>query len=201
MCATSRLRTLKLGMTLLLLLVNLVILNPGTASAATFTVTNTNDSGAGSLRQAILSANATAGTDTISFGLGAVGTITLASPLPVIEEALTITGPGAATLAVSGNNTYRVFEISTGISVTISGLTIRNGYASYAEGTDGNGGGIRNAGNLTLTDVVVRHNQADYQGGGIYSEGSLTLTNTVVRNNQASYEGGGIYTYNAALAV
>jgi uncharacterized repeat protein (TIGR01451 family) len=201
MRATSRLRTFKFGMTLLLLLVNLLILDFGTASAATFTVTNTNNSGAGSLRQAILSANATAGADTISFGAGAVGTITLASPLPVIEETLTITGPGAATLAVSGNNTYRVFEIDSGVSVTISGLTIRNGYASYNEGTDGNGGGIRNAGSLTLTNVVVRHNRADYQGGGIYSEGSLTLTNAFVRNNQASSEGGGIYSYNASLTV
>jgi hypothetical protein len=34
---------------------------------ATFTVTNTNDSGAGSLRQAVLDANAAAGADTIVF--------------------------------------------------------------------------------------------------------------------------------------
>ena len=38
---------------------------------AIFTVTNTNDSGPGSLRQAILDANASAGADTITFAIGA----------------------------------------------------------------------------------------------------------------------------------
>ena len=38
---------------------------------AVFTVTNTNDSGAGSLRQAILDANATAGADEIRFNIPA----------------------------------------------------------------------------------------------------------------------------------
>ena len=51
--------------------------------AATFTVTNTNDSGAGSLRQAILSANGTPGLDTIQFAIPGSGvqTITLSTPL------------------------------------------------------------------------------------------------------------------------
>src|SRR5690242_19920386 len=54
------------------------------AAAQTFTVTSVADSGAGSLRQAITSANATPGLDTISFNLPGSGpfTIVLASPLP-----------------------------------------------------------------------------------------------------------------------
>ncbi len=44
----------------------------------TYTVTNTNDSGAGSLRQAIIDANANPGDDTIIF-LNGLGTITLTS--------------------------------------------------------------------------------------------------------------------------
>ena len=58
------------------------------AAMATFTVTNTNDSGAGSLRQAILDANAQAGTDTISFNIpgGGVHTIAPATPLPTITD-------------------------------------------------------------------------------------------------------------------
>ena len=54
---------------------------------ATYTVTNTNNDGAGSLRQAIVSANANAGADTIRFNIptgGAVATIQPASPLPPI---------------------------------------------------------------------------------------------------------------------
>lgn len=57
-------------------------------------VTNTNDSGAGSLRQAILDANASAGPDTVCFAIPGTGphTITLTSALPVITEQLTING-------------------------------------------------------------------------------------------------------------
>ena len=51
----------------LLLSVSAIGVTP--AHAATFTVTNLNDSGAGSLRQAILDANAAAGADTITFSV------------------------------------------------------------------------------------------------------------------------------------
>ena len=57
---------------------------PWQGTLATFTVTNTNDAGAGSLRQAIIDANAAPGADTITFNIagGGVKTITLASALP-----------------------------------------------------------------------------------------------------------------------
>ena len=69
--------------------------------AATFTVTNTADSGAGSLRQAILDANAAVGADTIEFNIPGAGvhTITPATALPPITEAALIDGysqPGAS---------------------------------------------------------------------------------------------------------
>ena len=66
---------------------------------ATITVTNTNDSGAGSLRQAILTANGSMGTDTISFSLGAgTPTINLLSALPTITDSVIINGnTGGAT--------------------------------------------------------------------------------------------------------
>ncbi|HKQ06162.1 MAG TPA: hypothetical protein VJ464_13585 [Blastocatellia bacterium] len=64
-----------------------------TAAATTFIVTNTNDSGPGSLRQAVLNANANPGADLIQFSLpGGVGTIRLFSQLPDINEAVTIDG-------------------------------------------------------------------------------------------------------------
>src|SRR4051812_42811607 len=50
-----------------------ILLLAVTAHAATFTVTNTNDTGAGSLRQAIIDANANAGTDQISFNIAGAG--------------------------------------------------------------------------------------------------------------------------------
>jgi hypothetical protein len=70
-------------------------------AAATFTVTNTNDSGAGSLRQAMLDANASPGPDTIEFTIPGSGvhTITPASALPPVTETVTIDGytqPGSS---------------------------------------------------------------------------------------------------------
>jgi len=81
---------------------DLVILRAGhskpaalvTTAVATFTVTNTNNSGAGSLRQAILNANANPGADTIGFNIpgGAIPTISPASALPDITESAVIDG-------------------------------------------------------------------------------------------------------------
>ena len=70
-----------------------LFLTAGSVPATTFTVTNTNDSGAGSLRQAIIDANALAGADTIAFAIGSgAQTIVLSSALPTINERLTIDG-------------------------------------------------------------------------------------------------------------
>ena len=58
------------------------------AFASTFTVTNTNDSGAGSLRQAILDANASPGLDTITFAIagGGIPTLQPLSQLPAFTS-------------------------------------------------------------------------------------------------------------------
>ncbi len=60
---------------------------------STFTVVNTADSGAGSLRQAILDANANTGADRINFAIGTgVQTIQPLSALPNITDDVTIDG-------------------------------------------------------------------------------------------------------------
>lgn len=116
----------------------------GTLQAATVTVTNTNDSGAGSLRQAI--ADASAG-DTMNFSV--TGTIVLASELAV-DKALTIHGSAAPGIVVSGNNSVRVFNVTTSGSVLLSALTISNGLAD-------NGAGILNdGGSLTVMNFTSR---------------------------------------------
>ena len=79
---------------------------------ATYVVTNTNDSGAGSLRQAILDANANAGIDTITFNIGGGGaqTINLLSNLPNITDGVIIDGwtqggfAGAPLIEIHGAN-------------------------------------------------------------------------------------------------
>src|SRR5580704_19266869 len=81
------------------------------AGGSAFTVTNLADSGPGSLRQAILDANARPGPDAIDFAPGLRGTILLTSGALTITDSLAINGPGAGWLAVSGNHASRVFEI------------------------------------------------------------------------------------------
>ena len=119
--------SLGLGLALLLGLMGLLDVRP--VSAANWTVTNTNDSGAGSLRAAIASA---ADGDTIDFASALNGqTITLTSGVLFISKNLTIDGPGAELLAVSGNNSGRVFEITS--TVTISGVTVRDGQHTHRQ--------------------------------------------------------------------
>src|SRR5262245_42102815 len=72
-------------------------------AASTIHVTTTADSGAGSLRQAIVDA---AAGDTIDFNLSYPATITLTSEPLSIDKNLTINGPGADQLTVSGGNSW-----------------------------------------------------------------------------------------------
>jgi hypothetical protein len=143
------------------------------------TVTNVNDSGAGSLRDCI--ANAASG-DTINFSLTSPATITLTTGMLTINTSLTIMGPGASNLTVSGNNASPVFSISSGTTVNISGLTITGG-ATFTL----NGGGIINSGSLTLSNSVVTGNfsdaPSDSTGGGIYTTGALTVNNSTLSAN------------------
>jgi len=135
------------------------LLAPAPARAAGFTVTTLADSGDGSLRQAVLDANALPGADTIRFADGFVGTIGLTGGQLSIADHLTIDGPGADRLAVSGNGQSRVFRISGGLTVAIDGLTITDGRAV------GDGGGILNTGStLTLDRVVLSNNRGDGAG-------------------------------------
>ena len=101
--------------------IDLAVASP--AGAATVAVTNCNDSGAGSLRQTV--ANASAG-DTIDFALSpSCSLITLTSGEIQIPKNLTIDGPGAGALAVSGDNASSVLAVASGVTATISGLTLR----------------------------------------------------------------------------
>jgi hypothetical protein len=162
---------------------------------ATFPVTNANDSGAGSLRQAITNANATAGADTISFDIADAGphVIQLASVLPDISESVDILNTSNESVTVKGNGStggFRVFRINLG-AVTIRNLIISNGYA------DNYGGGIYNgsSGRLTLTNSTVSGNTAESDGGGIANYGgNLIVANSTVSGNSA-YRGGGIMSF------
>ena len=93
-------------------------------SAATFTVTTTADFGAGSLRQAILDANAAAGADTIAFNIvgGGVHTIALATELPDITDPVTIDGYTQSGSSPNTNDTSQ--GLNTVLRIEIDGSAI-----------------------------------------------------------------------------
>src|SRR5262249_62359829 len=115
---------------------------------STFTVLNLTDGGEGSLRQAVLDANALPGADEVRFADGLQGTIALGGVQLSITDHLTIQGPGAELLAVSGSGQSRVFEISKGVTAVLDGLAITHGDAE-------DGGGIYNAGTLIVAHSTL----------------------------------------------
>jgi len=156
------------------------------------TVTNTNDSGPGSLRAAIDSAGTG---DTIVFSLTYPAVISLTTGSLTINTHLTIAGPGASSVTIdASNNTVmeRVFTVASGMVVSISGITVTGGRGggTSAGSLENSGGGIFNAGTLTMRDAVISNNSTRNQGpggGGIFNAGGATLTliNCIVSGNTA----------------
>jgi hypothetical protein len=154
-------------------------------------VTNLTDHDPGSLRDAIAS---TAAGGTVDFEPFLSGTITLTSGTLAITKDLTIALPRYLTgpITVSGDHTFQVFNIAPNITVTISGLTIADGVSG------GQGGGIYNAGLLTLDRMMLLGNSANAtgEGGAIFNSSSGTLTmisSTVSGNGVHAGAGGGVY--------
>ena len=142
--------------------------------AVTITVTSTADSGANTLRQALADSN---DGDTIDFSV--TGTITLSSGELLVNDSITISGPGADILAVDANHASRVFHIASGKTVTISGLTITNGAVTGSFPAGAGGGIFNDHSTLTINNSTLSGNSASWSGGGIYSQagfGSATLT-------------------------
>jgi len=168
-----------------------------------FIVTNTDDSGAGSLRQAVLNANAAVGTDEVIFDptvFSSPQTITLSSgSIPISTGALTVTGPGPDQLTVSGNNASRIFVVS-GPGATISGLTMTSGRpdSSFL----GNGGAIyANASPLVVQNSTFLGNDTLEDGGAIYvRDANLTVDECIFKGNHADEFGGAVVVYNSSFS-
>ena len=166
-------------------------------------VSNTNDSGAGSLRQAIADANASAANDEIRFSslFETPQIITLTSgELPIAANGtLLINGPGTDKLTVSGNNQSRVFSIATNAGAAFERFKIANGAAPV----NSVGGGIQifTGGRLSLTDALLSGNSA-HDGGAIFNAGILTVNNaTISYNSTGTGAGGGIWNFNGILKI
>jgi CSLREA domain-containing protein len=106
---------------------------------------------------------------------------------------LTIQGNDATNTIIDGNDTDRVFHVCPGggcaNTVTLTGVTIRNGSADF-------GGGIQNLGaTLNVQDSTIggagAGNTASDEGGGIDNQnGTTTVDGTTVSANRAEYGGG-----------
>ena len=157
-------------------------------------ITRTGDSNDGicgadcSLREAIAAAGSG---DTIVIPTGTY-TLTLGTQL-VINKDLILTGTGADSTIIQAAAepnvaTHRVLDV-TGGNVAISGVTIRHGKSGS------HGGGIRNAGRLTLANTVITRNFASLPGAGILNRinGMLTVIDSTIRGNSSASVGGGVY--------
>jgi hypothetical protein len=162
-------------------------------------VNSTSDSpslGTVTLRQAIN----TAGVDTITFDStvfvpNVLTTITLTGGPLELTHNVTISGLGAGQVGVSGGNVTTVFKVDAGVTAEIDGLTITGGKASVNSAGVNAGGGIFNAGSLTLHNDVITANSAagaNDEGGGLFNSGTATVSvsGTTFSNNSAALGGG-----------
>lgn len=132
--------------------------------------------------------------------IAGVYTITFSADITLDTASRTINNPtSGVALQINGNNkvlrganTYRGLAIAHNTHVAIAGLTIREGK------TDTDGGGIYNAGALTMTSSTLGHNSALFSGGGIYNEGTLLVQGSFEGNSAES--GGGLMN-NGAVTV
>jgi predicted outer membrane repeat protein len=144
--------------------------------------------------KAAIAAPTTGDGDTLAIAAG-----TYTEPGIVVNKRLTLQGEEAATTIVQaaatrGTAPDRVFTIASGVTATLTDLTIRCGrvfgrnYPAYL------GGGLYNGGPLTLSHCIIRGNTAA-SAGGLYNDytGTLTLSHSTVRDNTAGSYGGGLY--------
>ena len=188
---------------------------------STFTVVLATDNGgpagqkvtatSGDLRFCIEQADAahSATSDIINFSSAVFSTpqtITLKSangPLVVNDShPLAINGPTGDTVTVSGGDAIEVLDIAGG-TVSISHLAIAHGNAVSNASTSGQGGGIFDSGQLTLTDCTLDHDVAGPSAGGLFVNvnSSATLLNCTFNLDTAAQtspvvdgEGGAIFT-------
>lgn len=143
-----------------------------------------------SLRDAIAAASAN---DHIIFAAALSGqTINLTGSALTITTDLSIDGPGAAHLTISGQDAVPIFDVQA--QVGISGLSMTHGRSTVS------GGCVVNTGSLTLDGVDIGHceiNANSIQAGiGIFNDNGaeLTISNTTIHNNQPTPGATGVIT-------
>ncbi|MGI8855645.1 MAG: beta strand repeat-containing protein [Thermomicrobiales bacterium] len=199
------------------------------AAANTLHVTDCGDAGPTTLRGMIGSAGVG---DTIVFDQNCTitlatgtGTLTLTKQVTIDGTGRTVTVDGGCTLngGVCTSGGVEVFQVNSGVTASLSNLTIQHGNniggagianlgtlsvtnstISDNNGTSGPGGGIFNGINSTLrvTNSTISRNSAVQGGGiGIDSGGTVAMTNSTLSGNTATSDGGGIFVNGGTVTV
>lgn len=178
------------------------------SQAATFTVTRTGDPAPNgcrpndcSLREAVIAANNSPGSDTIKLG---PGRFELTRPVPDEDEARTgdldiakpvsIDGAGPKNTIIDGNGNDRIFHIFSNVDeAVITDIAIKGGSRLVDEAQEHGGGGLLNLGRATLDNTLFENNRGrgDAPGGAISNQGRLVVKNSRITRNQARGEGDG----------
>ncbi|NDE68370.1 CSLREA domain-containing protein, partial [bacterium] len=145
------------------------------------------------LREAVMYSSAG---NTVNFADGLSGVINLESTIS-IDHALSIHGPGSAQLSISGQANHTLFYVDIDMVVTISGVTMMNGYDN-----DDDGGLIYSDGSLSVSHANLQGAYAEGSGGAIASYGPvLSLNDVVVSGNRSDSHGGAVYTQSDIFSV
>jgi hypothetical protein len=170
-----------------------------------FVVINTNDSGGGSLRQAMLDANANGGGDIIITNV--TGQITVATTLPQITANLNIYGPGTDALRISGGGNTNIFSIASGTTNTFIGFTVADAHSADIPIPNSSseqlmpGCAITNLGCLTVINCNITNclYTGVGDGGAVRNDGTLAMQNCqLIASGDAYYEGHGGCIYNSS---
>lgn len=173
-----------------------LVMGAGRAEAAqTLTVSNSSDADPGSLRALVGSA---ADGDTVVIPASITAPILLTSGQIVIKRSITISGAGAGTTVIDGNNAHRSFDIADdGAShpeVTISDVTIRHGHQTGVPG--GGAALVEPFETLHLARVLLTANDTltGDAGGAVFDQGgTLTIDRSTISDNHSGGDAGGVF--------
>jgi hypothetical protein len=124
--------------------------------------------------------------------------------LPNITSPIRILGHGSTIIRVDnpGTDKFRLFYVAPAGDLTLSELTLENGYAydpnNPTSPLPNSGGAVRNKGNLLLDLVTIQNNNANGVGGGIFNESYLVIKSSTIRWNDID---GNAYAMGAASAI
>jgi hypothetical protein len=157
-------------------------------------VTTAADSGIGSLRYA---STYTTNGDYITFAASLSGATILSSGTLTLNKSLTIDASAlSGGITINGNQAGSVLLVSNA-NVVLTALTITNGH----DVSNGGGGGICNAGVLTVNQCTLSGNSTTSFGGGICNIEGILVVNQSTLTENSGYVGGGIYNLEGRVTV